>query len=198
MKKKFYVFEGIDGSGKSTLIEALQQKVDTRLFYFTKEPGGTNFKDSIKELLKISLENKDPYAQYLLFAAERTHHIKNVILPKLKNSITVISDRFFDSSLVYQSEQVATQFMKMIFEKTNYNLTPTKTFFCYIDPQIAMQRIQERKKKDIFDDYFFSKLSQLQEKYIALYKNRDDVITLDMNVSINENVAIALKEISHN
>lgn len=191
--KNFFVFEGIDGSGKSTLVEELKKENNNNLF-FTREPYGTNFQSYIKPLLELAVQNNEQIIQYLLFATERAHHISTVILPKLEEGKIVISDRFFDSSLVYQSQKVQTSFMKTVFQETNSGLTPKKTFFCLLEPTVAIERIKKRNKIDILDNYFLKKLPYLHQKYLELYTNRKDIIVLDMEKPIEENKQIILKE----
>lgn len=183
MKYKFIVFEGIDGSGKTTLINNIKKQVKEEEYFFTKEPGNTNFKSEIYSLLQLLQEAEEPFTEYLVFAAERTHHIKTKILPALKKNKIVISDRFIDSSIVYQSE-CNKEFIETVFKKTNYDIIPTLTFFCKIKPEIAQKRIQERKDNNFLDEKYLTRLYILDENYNKLYHQRKDTITLDMSLSI--------------
>ncbi len=102
----FIAFEGLDGSGKSTLIRGLtehlkQAKVQ---FVLTREPGGTGLAEEIRNiLLKIDDEVPDARTEALLYQASRAQHVERVILPALKKNLWVICDRFSASSIAFQS-----------------------------------------------------------------------------------------------
>lgn len=194
MKNKFYVFEGIDGSGKTTLINILKEKLINKRFFFTKEPCGTNFNHHMKELLhKVVLKN-DYISQYLLFAAERSFHIKTIINEHLNNNYNVISDRFFHSSLVYQGLTVDENFIDLVYKNSNHGISINKIFFCNICPDIALKRIQERNVNDILDNYFKDKLYLLSKRYNNLFHNNSSVVFLDMTLPIDILIGKVLKE----
>lgn len=102
MRGTFITFEGDDGVGKSTQVKLLAQQLS--LFgnvFVTREPGGTELGEKIRSLLKEPYDI-DPLCDLLLiFAARRDHFVKQ-ILPHLERGDFVISDRFYDSSLIYQ------------------------------------------------------------------------------------------------
>jgi dTMP kinase len=108
MKGKFIVFEGVEGSGKTTQIQLtaawLQRSYGkARSVVTTREPGGTDLGQQIRQLLlndtKIQVENR---AELLLYAADRAQHIETVILPQLELGNIVLCDRFTDSTIAYQ------------------------------------------------------------------------------------------------
>ncbi|MBC86756.1 MAG: dTMP kinase [Bdellovibrionaceae bacterium] len=102
----FIVFEGIDGSGKSTLIQGLcetlvQQNIP---FKTTREPGGTPLAEEIRSLLlRIEDEVPHPRTELLLYQASRAQHVENVIRPHLESGDWVLCDRFTSSSLAFQA-----------------------------------------------------------------------------------------------
>lgn len=101
----FISLEGIEGSGKSTqgklLGDFLRGKGIDALF--TEEPGGTEIGNQIRSIL-LSIENRDmsPITELLLYNASRAQHVEQVIRPALKRGVTVITDRFSDSTVAYQ------------------------------------------------------------------------------------------------
>src|SRR5215510_13235928 len=102
----FVTFEGSEGSGKSTQAERLAarlQRCDVP-YILTREPGGTPIGESIRELLQFAPHNSDmtPETELLLFEASRSQLVREVITPALEQGSIVISDRFFDSTTVYQ------------------------------------------------------------------------------------------------
>jgi dTMP kinase len=105
MKGKFIVFEGIDGSGKTTQLNLLAEHLTGRGFPLrtTREPGGTRVGEQIREiLLNPQYGELVPLAEAFLYAAARAQHVAQVILPALTEGKIVLCDRFIDSSLAYQ------------------------------------------------------------------------------------------------
>lgn len=105
MKGKFIVFEGIDGSGKTTQLTLLGEKLAEQGYpvLYTREPGGTRVGESIRALLlDPQYTELVPRAEALLYAAARAQHVAQVIVPALEAGKIVLCDRFLDSSLAYQ------------------------------------------------------------------------------------------------
>lgn len=101
----FIVFEGLDGSGKSTLIQGLTQELEQRghEFRLTREPGGTPLAEEIRNLL-LRTGHEAPVAttELLLYAASRAQHVAGVIQPTLKKGGWVLCDRFSASTVAFQ------------------------------------------------------------------------------------------------
>jgi dTMP kinase len=103
---KFVVFEGLDGAGKSTLIEGLKRELEAqkKRVVLSREPGGTPLGDAIRELLLRKGDTAPtPRAELLLYVAGRAQHVETLILPALERGEWVISDRFSASSVAFQS-----------------------------------------------------------------------------------------------
>jgi dTMP kinase len=100
----FITFEGIDGVGKSTQLELLEAwlKESGHEVVRTLEPGGTELGKEIRHLLLHRKGDVSPRAEALLYAADRAHHVATKIRPSLALGKTVLSDRYFDSSVAYQ------------------------------------------------------------------------------------------------
>lgn len=103
---RFIAFEGLDGSGKSTLMTGLKQELDRRglRYVVTREPGGTPLGSSIRQLL-LTTEGTPPTprAEALLYQADRAQNVETLIKPALALGQWVISDRFAASSLAFQA-----------------------------------------------------------------------------------------------
>src|ERR1700761_5418793 len=102
----FLAFEGLDGSGKSTLINGLKHEFDQRRipFVITREPGGSVLGDEIRQmLLRVKGEAPVPRAEALLYQAGRAQHVEKLIRPALARKQWVLSDRFSASSIAFQA-----------------------------------------------------------------------------------------------
>ena len=99
----FVSFEGIDGAGKSTQVERLRAFLEQRgrKVFVTREPGGTELGERIRELL-LDGDDVVPWAEAYLFAAARAQLVERVLRPALARGYDVIVDRYVDSSLAYQ------------------------------------------------------------------------------------------------
>lgn len=99
------VFEGIDGAGKSTLMRRLEQEAKKKgqTTYMTREPGGTDLGERIRQML-LTKEHEAPTAmtELLLYEAGRRQHVDLVIKPRLAKNEMILCDRFTDSSLAFQ------------------------------------------------------------------------------------------------
>lgn len=106
VRGKFITFEGPEGGGKTTqarhLVARLQQRGIAAVY--TREPGGTKLGEAVRQILQFDGAGEPPCPQceLLLFAASRAQLVQNVILPQLQHGVWVISDRFADSTTVYQ------------------------------------------------------------------------------------------------
>ncbi len=102
-KGKFVVIDGGDGTGKSSVVAYLQEKLLNAPVLFTREPGGTPFAEQIRALL---LQEREEHvfseAELMLFSASRIQHVGNVVIPALKKGKHAISDRFSLSTIAYQ------------------------------------------------------------------------------------------------
>ena len=100
----FITFEGGDGVGKTTQVEAVARRLadDGRTVLRTSEPGGTRLGLEIRGLLLRTGGYIDPHAEALLFAADRAQHIRTTVLPALEAGTFVVQDRYIDSSVAYQ------------------------------------------------------------------------------------------------
>src|SRR5688572_24382644 len=103
---RFLVFEGLDGSGKSSLMKSLEDHLSTKgiAFHRTREPGGTRLGSSLRPLI-LSKDGPSPVprAELLMYEADRAQHVEEIIRPTLAKGVWVISDRYSASSLAFQA-----------------------------------------------------------------------------------------------
>ncbi len=149
MKKNFFIsFEGGEGTGKSTQVRLLADKLSEGgdLVFTTREPGGSDISEKIRDMLKSSADVDSITEVLLMFAARREHFVKS-IKPRLEQGYTVICDRFFDSSLVYQGifKNVSIEQIMQLNSMTLGEFEPDFTIILDIPPSIAKERIQYRQ-----------------------------------------------------
>jgi dTMP kinase len=100
----FVTFEGGDGSGKTTQIQLLKKWLEDHghTVVVTREPGGTDLGNELREIILHRKGFIAPRAEALLYAADRAHHIHTLVKPALERGEVVVQDRYLDSSLAYQ------------------------------------------------------------------------------------------------
>jgi dTMP kinase len=176
--------EGIDGSGKSTLVknvvEALK-KLNLSVIA-TREPGATPLGAVVRTLIQEKKIAMCPKAEYLLFASDRAQHFHELVLPRLHEKYIVVSDRMADSSLVYQGfgRGTSLEAIRYINQWSMNNVQPDITLYVKIDPVMARERIVKRnealtayeKEKEAF-------IARLVDGFETIFADRSDVIRLD-------------------
>ena len=189
-KKHFFiVFEGIEGSGKSYQAKLLYNKIRkvTNRVILTREPGGTKSAEIIRKIiLKDYFEkNKkikfDKYTDTLLYLAARNEHLKNKIIPALKNKKIVICDRFIDSTFAYQvyGKKVSLSFIKGIHRQILGKLKPDLTFVLKVKKQSFLKRLKKRKIRNRYDNFPVKFYIKAQNAFLKIAKYSSKHIILD-------------------
>jgi dTMP kinase len=146
----FITFEGIEASGKSTQAEALAREFGDRAL-LTREPGGTPLGRRVREILLDATTTPIPDVEALLFLADRAQHLDEVIRPALAERRVVISDRYQDSSLAYQSVgRGVGQLIPDVFRLVG-GLTPDLTVLIDLDVDVALERLRQRGASNRLD-----------------------------------------------
>ena len=150
MRGLFITFEGNDGSGKSSVSSAIKEELEKLNIDFitTREPGGSMIAEKIREIIldKENLE-MDPKTEALLYAASRREHLIHTVLPALKEGKVVLSDRYLDSSLVYQGIARGLG-VDEIFNMNEFAVEgclPDLTIMIAVRPEIGMSRIKKNR-----------------------------------------------------
>ncbi|MBP2426611.1 dTMP kinase [Bradyrhizobium elkanii] len=150
LRGRFITFEGGEGSGKSTQIRKLVERLDTAKLraIVTREPGGSPGAEIIRHLVLSGMGKLlGPEAETLLFAAARDDHVRTVILPALNQGIWVLCDRFFDSTRAYQGQlgQVSPELVNAMQRVTIGDLKPDLTFILDVPVEVGLQRAAARR-----------------------------------------------------
>jgi len=149
----FITFEGSEGCGKSTQVERLAARLKKLQipFLITREPGGTPIGETIRELLQFAPHNSSmmPETELLLFEASRSQLVRETIKPALERGFCVITDRFFDSTTVYQG--AARRLDREMVERLNAfvvgDCVPDITFVLDVDAATAESRMQKKPRR---------------------------------------------------
>ena len=167
-KGNFIAFEGIDGSGKSTQIGLLAERLKKEgvCCYTTMEPTNAPVGSLVRQVMtgRIRMDNK---AIAALFAADRLDHLLNEvdgIASKIEEGTTVLTDRYYFSSYAYHSVDVPMEWVIRANEQSALILRPTVNLFIDVDPDTALERIaRNRFHQELFEKK--SRLVEVRENY---------------------------------
>lgn len=193
----FIVFEGLDGSGKSTLMRALSVhlKSQHKKFIMTREPGGTPLAEDIRSLLlKKGDEVPVPRTEVLLYQASRAQHVDHVIEPALKRGEWVLCDRFFASTVAFQcfARGLNRQDIDWLNNYATHNRSPHLTVLLDLPVEESLARIQQRNlslgsESDRMEDEKVSFHRSVREGYLAQAKeNPGSWLVLDAKKTPDE------------
>jgi dTMP kinase len=147
----FITFEGGEGTGKSTQIARLVEHVRSagREVVLTREPGGTSVAEAIRSVLLDPAHEPDGITEILLLEAARHDHVEQLIRPALQRGAVVISDRFADSSTVYQGlvRGLGAAMVRQLNALATGGLMPHRTVVLDMDPDQALGRARDRNQQ---------------------------------------------------
>ena len=190
MDSSYIAFEGIDGCGKSTLAEKISSQLNQSGInnVLVREPGGTKVGEGIRNLLLSHEYVVSEFTEALLFAAQRSQLINEVVQPNIKKNIKIISDRSAYSSVAYQGVGRGLGYEK-IYQLNDIainSIWPQKVILLDIDPNVALKRqaIADRIGSDKIE--FFEKV---RDGYLEIAKkNSSNFLVLDGESSIEHNL----------
>ncbi|WP_417481783.1 dTMP kinase [Maricaulis sp.] len=169
MRGHFITLEGGEGAGKTTLIQALAEKLRARGIdvVVTREPGGTPGAELLREILLTgSTDRWSSMTEALLMYAARVDHVERLIAPALQRGAWVLSDRFADSTTAYQGAAggVPIERIKLLHQAALGNFKPDLTLILDINPQVGIQRTiargEDATRFERFDPGFHGRLRQ--------------------------------------
>lgn len=167
-KGLFITFEGSEGTGKTTQIQKLADRLRSlgKTVVISREPGGTPLGEDIRHLLKHADSGQDmgKRAELLLFAASRAQHVDSLIRPEVEKGHVVISDRFLDSTTVYQgvARAIDASAVSFINQFAIASMMPDITVLIDLDPQVGFERIEGRNNEPP---------DRMEQEHIHFYKD---------------------------
>lgn len=198
----FIVFEGGEGTGKTTAIDEIYDWIISNNLKCikTREPGGIKISEQIRQVI-LSKENKlmDGRTEALLYAAARRQHLVEKVIPALDEGIIVLCDRFIDSSLAYQgyARNLGIEEVMSINKFAIGKYMPDVSILFDLDPKIGLDRINSNDSREI-NRLDLEKLDfheKVREGYNIIYENnKERIIKIDANVS-KESVVKQIKYI---
>jgi len=166
----FITFEGIEASGKSTQAEALARAIGDRAL-LTREPGGTPLGRRVREILLDAVTTPIPEVEALLFLADRAQHLHELVRPALAEGRIVISDRYQDSSLAYQSiGRGVGELIPTVFRHIG-GLTPDLTILIDLEVEVAVARLRGRGASNRLDDEAPTFHGKVREAFLGLARS---------------------------
>lgn len=190
----FIVFEGGEGSGKSTILEMIYNwMIDNNIDCIkTREPGGIKIAEQIRSVI-LDRDNTemDGRCEALLYAASRRQHLVERVIPALESGKVVLCDRFLDSSLAYQGYARGLGIQE-IYEINKFAINgyfPDLTLFFDVKPEVGLERINKNKDREVnrLDLEKIDFHNKVREGYnILLQRNNNNMIKIDASKSINE------------
>jgi len=189
----YLAFEGIDGSGKSSLIKRLSavlsnQQIENKI---VREPGGTKVGEGVRELLLSHDYDVDALTEALLFCSQRSQLIAEVIKPEVNQGIKILSDRSAYSSVAYQGvgRGLGYETIYQLNDIAVNSFWPEKVVLLDIDPKISLsrQKVADRIGSDKVD--FFNKV---REGYLRLADEFDNNFLI---INAEEDLELNLKKI---
>ena len=168
MNGRFISFEGIDGAGKSTHIEALAARLRARgsELVCTREPGGTPLAEKLRDLMLHA--TMDPLTEALLVFAARRDHLNEVIVPALVRGHTVLCDRFTDASFAYQGagRGLDEELLSQLESWVQGTLQPDLTLWFDVPPGLAAQRRAGARPADRFEQQDLAFFDRVRNGYL--------------------------------
>lgn len=193
MKNNYIVVEGIEGSGKTTIVNFINKiliKFEILSIISVCEPGGTNLAKDLGELIKKkNVKEKITYeTELLIFYAARSQLIENVIKPAIRNGIWVISDRNELSSQAYQGggRKLNSELIEVLKKNILGNLEPDLIFYLDITPRVALNRVYSRKKIDRIEEEDLIFFERTRCRYIELAAKNEKIVTVDAGQSLEK------------
>ncbi len=189
---KFIVIEGLEGAGKSTAINTINQVLresGVAEVVNTREPGGTQIAEKMRALVKqeVAGETLEDMSELLLMYAARLQLVNQVIKPALEKGHWVVGDRHDLSSQAYQGggRQIDPQVLSQLKQLTLGDFKPDFTLYMDIEPSLGLKRARGRGELDRIEKMDLSFFVRSRARYLALAEQDSSIITIDASQPID-------------
>ncbi len=197
-KKKLIVFEGIEGSGKTTHINYISKYLKKKRIQHIRirEPGGSKSSEKIRKLLLSNRSDFNNKTDLLLYLAARSENIEKIILKNYKKKLILI-DRFIDSTIAYQhfgmkiDKKIINSLNQFLLDKVK----PNFTFLNIVSKKNLIKRLRKRTNKNRYDRFKLKFYNNVQRGFLKISKNKKNYMIVNSNLSIESNKKIILKKI---
>lgn len=203
MTGKFITFEGIEGAGKSTAIEMVQEYLlqHGMKVVVTREPGGTKVSEVIRDVV-LNRHDLDIVAdtELLLFFAARAQHIAQIIKPALAQGKIILCDRFTDASFAYQcgGRGIPEKHIEVLEQWVQQGLQPNLTILMDLPVEVGLQRAKKRSELDRIEVEQYDFFEKVRAYYLKRAKNYPERFrVIDAGASLNK-IKKELQEIVDN
>jgi dTMP kinase len=181
--------EGIEGAGKSTAIKHIKKILQKNNIesVFTREPGGTDNAEKIRDLLlNNNLSGLDSTTELMLMFASRNEHVKTLIIPKMEEGKVVVSDRFYDATYAYQGggRNIDITLIDKFRNLVLGDFEPNLTILLDVPIEISMARISKRKELDRIENEDARFFSRVREQYLKLARTNSRFVVIDGSQSL--------------
>ncbi|MHC9532289.1 dTMP kinase [Dellaglioa sp. L3N] len=202
MTGKFVTIEGPDGSGKTSALKGIIEKIQLNLareLVVTREPGGNPISEAVRGIvLNQDYPEMDKRTEALLFAASRRQHIVETILPALEADKLVICDRYVDSSIAYQGagRDIGTQAVADMNLFATNGTKPDLTLYFDVPSEIGLKRIFEYRQNEVnrLDDEKLAFHQKVRRAYQQLaVENPERIVTIDATQPLDKVIADCVK-----
>lgn len=196
----FITFEGGEGCGKSTHAKRLKTYLEGKGYkvLLTQEPGGTQIGKELRAVLLKPQVTLEELTEVYLFAADRSEHVKKIILPALASKKIVISDRFIDSTIAYQvgGRGLLEDLIEFINMTSSQGVIPDLTFLLDVSPEIGIARAIKDAPADRFEKEKIEFHQKVREKYLEIAKgNPKRIKVINTDSKSIEEIQEALRKI---
>ena len=197
----FITFEGGEGTGKTTIINYISKYLNDKGYSVvtTREPGGIDIAEQIRSIiLDVKNTKMDYRTEALLYAASRTQHLAEKVIPALNEGKIVLCDRYLDSSLVYQGIARGLgidNVLKVNMFATEY--MPNITFFIDVKPEICFKRLKDNNREmdrlDLENMNFHNMVYEGYKEVAKMYPKR--IVSIDGDRTVEEIIKDVVKHI---
>jgi dTMP kinase len=202
MKPRFIVVEGLEGAGKTSVIQVIESFLKERdlLVINTREPGGTPMSEAIRGCVKQNWdEHVTQETELLLMYAARSQLVNNVIKPALQTNRWVIGDRHNWSSIAYQGggREIDLQSLEQLKQLTLGNFEPDFTIYLDVTPEIGLARARGRGELDRIEQAGMDFFVRARKMFHSLVEQSSNACLIDANQDMNQVHHDVLEQLSN-